>query len=74
MKNCTHVRVQRPSVLRQSIFILDKKLMEDFMMYISTSVACWLMSNRVFLYLLYFSFAFLQFFGFGLLQSEEEKL
>lgn len=48
--------------------------MEDFMMYLSTSVACWLMSDRVFLYLPYFSFAFLQFFVFGLLQSEEEKL
>ena len=54
------MRVRRPNVLRQSVFILDKKLMADFMMYLPTSVGCWLVSDGVFLYLPYFPFAFPQ--------------
>lgn len=48
-------------------FIFDKSPMAGFGMCLSTSVGCWLMAGRTFLYLPDFSLAFPQCFVLGLL-------
>lgn len=73
-KTATHVRVWRPCVMKQSLFILDKKLMAKFVVFVSTSVGCWLTSDGMFLYVPYFSFVFPVFcFGIDATQRKSTR-